>query len=170
MVVHNVGSGLSTVFPDLDGKKINDAFLLARPLVEFTWNMVRPSHVHLTDNFIVFSQFRSNFMYSMLRQTAMHPKISALNSLLISAENNDFVICTQIISHPNNLFEIMSKEPVKRERNLHNRVQSKRGSQGCVSGGWRLTDMGLDQFQNSQIQKTRSISVSLIRIKRAGVR
>ncbi|XP_073342576.1 soluble guanylate cyclase 88E-like [Pagrus major] len=69
MVVHNVGSGLATVFPDLDGKKINDAFLLARPLVEFTWNM--------------------------------------------------------IISHPNNLFEIMSKEPVKRERNLHNRVQSK---------------------------------------------
>ncbi|KAJ8405484.1 hypothetical protein AAFF_G00319570 [Aldrovandia affinis] len=66
MVVHNVGSGLATVFPDLDGKKINDAFLLARPLVEFTWNM--------------------------------------------------------IISHPNNLFEIMSKEPVKRERNLHNRV------------------------------------------------
>lgn len=41
MVVHNVGSGLATVFPDLDGKKINDAFLLARPLVEFTWNMVR---------------------------------------------------------------------------------------------------------------------------------
>ncbi|XP_030253295.1 soluble guanylate cyclase 88E-like isoform X1 [Sparus aurata] len=72
MVVHNVGSGLATVFPDLDGKKINDAFLLARPLVEFTWNM--------------------------------------------------------IISHPNNLFEIMSKEPVKRERNLHNRVQSKSGS------------------------------------------
>uniref|UniRef100_A0AAV2MIQ8 guanylate cyclase n=1 Tax=Knipowitschia caucasica TaxID=637954 RepID=A0AAV2MIQ8_KNICA len=68
MVVHNVGSGLSTVFPDLDGKKITDAFLLARPLVEFTWNM--------------------------------------------------------IISHPNNLFEIMSKEPVKRERNLHNRVQN----------------------------------------------
>ncbi|XP_020364829.1 soluble guanylate cyclase 88E-like isoform X3 [Oncorhynchus tshawytscha] len=68
MVVHNVGSGLATVFPDLDGKKINDAFLLARPLVEFTWNM--------------------------------------------------------IISHPNNLFEIMSKEPVKRERNLHNRVQN----------------------------------------------
>ncbi|XP_005992460.1 soluble guanylate cyclase 88E-like [Latimeria chalumnae] len=65
MVVHNVGSGLATVFPDLDGKKINDTFLLARPLVEFTWNM--------------------------------------------------------IISHPNNLFEIMSKEPVKRERNLHNR-------------------------------------------------
>ncbi|KAI9538988.1 hypothetical protein NQZ68_009065 [Dissostichus eleginoides] len=68
MVVHNVGSGLSTVFPDLDGKKITDAFLLARPLVEFTWNM--------------------------------------------------------IISHPNNLFEIMSKEPVKRERNLHNRIQN----------------------------------------------
>ncbi|XP_030595951.1 soluble guanylate cyclase 88E-like [Archocentrus centrarchus] len=65
MVVHNVGSGLATVFPDLDGKKINDAFLLARPLVEFTWNM--------------------------------------------------------IISHPNNLFEIISKEPVKRERNLQNR-------------------------------------------------
>lgn len=42
MVVHNVGSGLATVFPDLDGKKINDAFLLARPLVEFTWNMARP--------------------------------------------------------------------------------------------------------------------------------
>jgi len=41
MVVHNVGSGLSTVFPDLDGKKITDAFLLARPLVEFTWNMVK---------------------------------------------------------------------------------------------------------------------------------
>lgn len=40
MVVHNVGSGLATVFPDLDGKKITDAFLLARPLVEFTWNMV----------------------------------------------------------------------------------------------------------------------------------
>ncbi|XP_054454167.1 soluble guanylate cyclase 88E-like [Anoplopoma fimbria] len=68
MVVHNVGSGLATVFPDLDGKKINDAFLLARPLVELSWNM--------------------------------------------------------IISHPNNLFEIMSKEPVKRERNLHNRVQN----------------------------------------------
>ncbi|XP_042196017.1 soluble guanylate cyclase 88E-like [Callorhinchus milii] len=68
MVVHNVGSGLGTVFPDVDGKKINDAFLLARPLVEFTWNM--------------------------------------------------------IISHPNNLFEIMSKEPVKRERNLHNRIQN----------------------------------------------
>lgn len=45
MVVHNVGSGLATVFPDLDGKKINDAFLLARPLVEFTWNMVRPEKV-----------------------------------------------------------------------------------------------------------------------------
>lgn len=43
MVVHNVGSGLATVFPDLDGKKINDAFLLARPLVEFTWNMARPA-------------------------------------------------------------------------------------------------------------------------------
>lgn len=42
MVVHNVGSGLATVFPDLDGKKIGDAFLLARPLVEFTWNMARP--------------------------------------------------------------------------------------------------------------------------------
>ncbi|XP_072367934.1 soluble guanylate cyclase 88E-like isoform X12 [Scyliorhinus torazame] len=68
MVVHNVGSGLATVFPDLDGKMITDAFLLARPLVEFTWNM--------------------------------------------------------IISHPNNLFEIISKEPVKRERNLHNRVQN----------------------------------------------
>ena len=38
---------------------------------------------------------------------------------------NDSVL-SQIISHPNNLFEIMSKEPVKRERNLHNRVQSKR--------------------------------------------
>lgn len=37
-------------------------------------------------------------------------------------------LCAQIISHPNNLFEIMSKEPVKRERNLHNRVQSKSGS------------------------------------------
>lgn len=47
MVVHNVGSGLATVFPDLDGKKINDAFLLARPLVEFTWNMARPPrHTH----------------------------------------------------------------------------------------------------------------------------
>ncbi|KAG7275730.1 hypothetical protein CRUP_009833, partial [Coryphaenoides rupestris] len=43
MVVHNVGSGLSTVFPDLDGKKITDAFLLARPLVEFNWNMVSVS-------------------------------------------------------------------------------------------------------------------------------
>lgn len=42
--------------------------------------------------------------------------------------NTDLVICSQIISHPNNLFEIMSKEPVKRERNLHNRVQSKSGS------------------------------------------
>ena len=40
MVVHNVGSGLATVFPDLDGKKINDAFLLARPLVELAWNNV----------------------------------------------------------------------------------------------------------------------------------
>ncbi|XP_043560041.1 soluble guanylate cyclase 88E-like [Chiloscyllium plagiosum] len=68
MVVHNVGSGLATVFPDLDGKMITDTFLLARPLVEFTWSM--------------------------------------------------------IISHPNNLFEIISKEPVKRERNLHNRVQN----------------------------------------------
>ncbi|XP_069762917.1 soluble guanylate cyclase 88E-like isoform X1 [Narcine bancroftii] len=68
MVVHNVGSGLATVFPDLDGKLITDTFLLARPLVEFTWSM--------------------------------------------------------IISHPNNLFEIISKEPVKRERNLHNRVQN----------------------------------------------
>lgn len=37
-------------------------------------------------------------------------------------------LSAQIISHPNNLFEIMSKEPVKRERNLHNRVQSKSGS------------------------------------------
>ncbi|XP_060693476.1 soluble guanylate cyclase 88E-like [Hemiscyllium ocellatum] len=71
MVVHNVGSGLATVFPDLDGKMITDTFLLARPLVEFTWNM--------------------------------------------------------IISHPNNLFEIISKEPVKRERNLHNR----RGEMVC---------------------------------------
>ncbi|XP_032891100.1 soluble guanylate cyclase 88E-like [Amblyraja radiata] len=68
MVVHNMGSGLATVFPGLDGKLITDTFLLARPLVEFTWNM--------------------------------------------------------IISHPNNLFEIISKEPVKRERNLHNRVQN----------------------------------------------
>lgn len=49
MVVHNVGSGLATVFPDLDGKKINDAFLLARPLVEFTWNMVR-SHFNMSMN------------------------------------------------------------------------------------------------------------------------
>lgn len=46
MVVHNVGSGLATVFPDLDGKKINDAFLLARPLVEFTWNMVTHDRFH----------------------------------------------------------------------------------------------------------------------------
>lgn len=46
MVVHNVGSGLATVFPDLDGKKINDAFLLARPLVEFTWNMVTCDSLH----------------------------------------------------------------------------------------------------------------------------
>ncbi|XP_016089676.1 soluble guanylate cyclase 88E-like [Sinocyclocheilus grahami] len=67
MVVHNVGSGLATVFPDLDGKKINDAFLLARPLVEFTWNM--------------------------------------------------------IISHPNNLFEIMSKEPVKREQKKSSKLE-----------------------------------------------
>ena len=43
MVVHNVGSGLATVFPDLDGKKINDAFLLARPLVELAWNNVSSS-------------------------------------------------------------------------------------------------------------------------------
>lgn len=42
---------------------------------------------------------------------------------------------TQIISHPNNLFEIMSKEPVKRERNLHNRVQSKRGSHANTRRG-----------------------------------
>ncbi|XP_033948239.1 soluble guanylate cyclase 88E-like isoform X2 [Pseudochaenichthys georgianus] len=79
MVVHNVGSGLSTVFPDLDGKKITDAFLLARPLVEFTWNM--------------------------------------------------------IISHPNNLFEIMSKEPVKRERNLHNRIQNANSANAMESLG-----------------------------------
>ncbi|XP_072105394.1 LOW QUALITY PROTEIN: soluble guanylate cyclase 88E-like [Mobula birostris] len=68
MVVHNVGIGTGHRLPDLDGKLITDTFLLARPLVEFTWNM--------------------------------------------------------IISHPNNLFEIISKEPVKRERNLHNRVQN----------------------------------------------
>lgn len=41
MVVQNVGSSLATVFPDLDGKKFNETFLVARPLVEFTWNMVR---------------------------------------------------------------------------------------------------------------------------------
>lgn len=51
MVVHNVGSGLATVFPDLDGKKINDAFLLARPLVEFTWNMVTYDRFLQTDSF-----------------------------------------------------------------------------------------------------------------------
>lgn len=54
MVVHNVGSGLATVFPDLDGKKINDAFLLARPLVEFTWNMVRHYFIHVDFRQIVF--------------------------------------------------------------------------------------------------------------------
>ncbi|XP_041050357.1 soluble guanylate cyclase 88E-like [Carcharodon carcharias] len=81
MVVHNVGSGLATVFPDLDGKMITDAFLLARPLVEFTWNM--------------------------------------------------------IISHPNNLFEIISKEPVKRERNLHNRSEQWRLSEETDGDGSR---------------------------------
>uniref|UniRef100_W5MYK5 guanylate cyclase n=1 Tax=Lepisosteus oculatus TaxID=7918 RepID=W5MYK5_LEPOC len=75
MVVHNVGSGLATVFPDLDGKKINDAFLLARPLVEFTWNM--------------------------------------------------------IISHPNNLFEIMSKEPVK-NGNSSNAMESWGDGSRCL--------------------------------------
>lgn len=45
------------------------------------------------------------------------------------------LICTQIISHPNNLFEIVSKEPVKRERNLHNRVQSKSGSHANTHRG-----------------------------------
>lgn len=39
MVVQNVGSSLATVFPDLDGKKFNETFLVARPLVEFTWNI-----------------------------------------------------------------------------------------------------------------------------------
>ncbi|KAL3972914.1 tubulin polyglutamylase TTLL1 [Sarotherodon galilaeus] len=59
MVVQNVGSSLATVFPDLDGKKFNDTFLVARPLVEFTRNM--------------------------------------------------------IISNPKNLFQIISKQPAKRE-------------------------------------------------------
>ncbi len=51
-------------------------------------------------------------------------------------------ILWQIISHPNNLFEIMSKEPVKRERNLHNRVQSKEGSTDYLHS-LKLSDLQL---------------------------
>lgn len=58
MVVHNVGSGLATVFPDLDGKKINDAFLLARPLVEFTWNMVTYDRFSQMDSFSALVQVK----------------------------------------------------------------------------------------------------------------
>lgn len=64
-------------------------------------------------------------------------------------ENTDVVICPQIISHPNNLFEIMSKEPVKRERNLHNRVQSKSGSHVNTRRGVCL--MGEDSQACGQI-------------------
>lgn len=113
MVVHNVGSGLATVFPDLDGKKINDAFLLARPLVEFTWNMVTSDGFH--------RQFQCS-----VQVKRQHLDFSRMSVTLI---------CTQIISHPNNLFEIVSKEPVKRERNLHNRVQSKSGSHANTHRG-----------------------------------
>lgn len=54
-----------------------------------------------------------------------HPRTSAIRQRPLRPCH---WLCAQIISHPNNLFEIMSKEPVKRERNLHNRVQSKSGS------------------------------------------
>lgn len=138
MVVHNVGSGLSTVFPDLDGKKINDAFLLARPLVEFTWNMVR----------YVWQRRKHYGNTSVSGQTA--------TTLLLQFHNASVsliwaVICTQIISHPNNLFEIVSKEPVKRERNLHNRVQSKSGSHANTRRGvflvlWDLPACGQTSF------------------------
>ncbi|XP_059371310.1 soluble guanylate cyclase 88E-like [Carassius carassius] len=60
MVVHNVGSGLATVFPDLDGKKINDAFLLACPLVEFTWNMVFPDVTVLFSDVVSFTHICSH--------------------------------------------------------------------------------------------------------------
>lgn len=129
-MVHNVGSGLSTVFPDLDGKKINDAFLLARPLVEFTWNMVTPARFHTH-----FQRFSSG-------ET---PDFSRMSVNLI---------CTQIISHPNNLFEIVSKEPVKRERNLHNRVQSKSGSHANTHRGvFLVVEDFLACGRISQLQK-----------------
>lgn len=58
----------------------------------------------------------------------------AFSGVTVSSETS-VLICTQIISHPNNLFEIVSKEPVKRERNLHNRVQSKSGSHANTHRG-----------------------------------
>lgn len=119
MVVHNVGSGLATVFPDLDGKKINDAFLLARPLVEFTWNMVTYDRFHRRTVSVL--QFRWNQQLDF--------------SVRLWIWNEPWSDRTQIISHPNNLFEIVSKEPVKRERNLHNRVQSKSGSHANTHRG-----------------------------------
>ncbi|XP_077589088.1 soluble guanylate cyclase gcy-31-like isoform X3 [Stigmatopora nigra] len=115
MVVHNVGSGLATVFPDLDGKKINDAFLLARPLVEFTWNMV--TDVTLGGAFFLpnsAAEWRRCVWWKARAPTRNDPGVLSTRPL----------VCFQIISHPNNLFEMMSKEPVKRERNLHNRVQN----------------------------------------------
>lgn len=40
MIIRNIGHSLQAVLPNLIGKKITDAFNLARPLIDFTWRMV----------------------------------------------------------------------------------------------------------------------------------
>ncbi|CAM9301210.1 unnamed protein product [Lampetra planeri] len=53
------------------------------------------------------------------------------------------IVFRQIISHPNNLFEIMSKEPVKRERNLHNRVQEMESLSAMFKTGLYINDLSM---------------------------
>uniref|UniRef100_A0A3Q2YIB4 guanylate cyclase n=1 Tax=Hippocampus comes TaxID=109280 RepID=A0A3Q2YIB4_HIPCM len=87
---------LSTVFPDLDGKKINDAFLLARPLVDHPHNRFHKVYsilifqlyfVHLPLSLIVFV-----YMGRMESLSAMFKTGLYINDLSMHDSSRDLVL------------------------------------------------------------------------------
>ncbi|XP_068613334.1 LOW QUALITY PROTEIN: soluble guanylate cyclase 88E-like [Brachionichthys hirsutus] len=57
MTMNRIGDGLKEVFPDLQGKKVNEEFALVRPMLEFSWDNDSPQIcTHLNNVFELMSK------------------------------------------------------------------------------------------------------------------
>lgn len=97
MVVRSIGNSLMVILPDLVGKKITNWFDLVRPLIAFKFQTVG---IHL------------------LRSSCGDVQICSATQI-----NQSIFARTQILNRTNNIFELVTVEPVPDQTNGPNKLE-----------------------------------------------